>query len=63
MNTNKKTARIAGFLYFIYIASSIIGNEFGRFVSVDAPVTINNALSQIHSVGWGGTIRSPMLFV
>jgi hypothetical protein len=45
MNTNKKTARIAGFLYFIYIATSIIGNEFGRFVGVDAPVTINNIMA------------------
>jgi hypothetical protein len=45
MNTNKKTAKIAGFLYFIYIATSIIGNEFGRFVSVDAPATVNNIIA------------------
>jgi hypothetical protein len=45
MNTNKKTARIAGFLYFIYILTSIIGNEFGRFVSVDAPATVNNIMA------------------
>jgi len=37
MNTNKKTARIAGFLYFMYFVTSIIANMFGRFVFVDAP--------------------------
>jgi hypothetical protein len=37
MNTNKKTARMAGFLYFMYFVTSIIANWFGRFVFVDAP--------------------------
>jgi hypothetical protein len=45
MNTNKKAARIAGFLYFMYIVTSFIANMFGRFVSVDAPVTINQILT------------------
>ena len=45
MNSIKKTARIAGFLYFMYIVTSIIGNEFGRFVSVDAPATVNNIMA------------------
>ena len=30
MNTNKKTARIAGFLYLLYIVVSITANELGR---------------------------------
>ena len=42
MNTNKKTARIAGFLYFMYFVTSIIANMFGRFVFVDAPATVNH---------------------
>jgi hypothetical protein len=43
--TVKKTARMAGFLYFMYFVTSIIGNEFGRFVSVDAPVTVNHIMA------------------
>ena len=42
MNAIKKTARMAGFLYFMYIVTSIIANEFGRFVSVDAQATVNH---------------------
>jgi len=45
MNTVNKTARIAGFLYFMYIVTSFIANMFGRFVSVDAPVTVNHILA------------------
>src|SRR3972149_11077397 len=45
MNSINKTARIAGILYFMYIVTSIIGNEFGRFVFVDAPVTVNNIMA------------------
>jgi hypothetical protein len=41
----RKTARIAGFLYLMYFLTSIIGNEFGRFVGVDAPVTVNNIMA------------------
>ena len=46
MITNKKIARIAGFLYFMYVVTSFIANMFGRFVSVDAPVTLNNIMAQ-----------------
>ncbi len=45
MNSIKKTARMAGFLYFMYIVTSIIANEFGRFVSVDAPATVNHIMA------------------
>jgi hypothetical protein len=45
MNSIKKTARMAGFLYFMYIVTSIIANEFGRFVSVDAPATVNHIIA------------------
>jgi len=40
MNANKKTARMAGFHYFMYFLTSIIANMFGRFVFVDSPVTV-----------------------
>ena len=45
MNSINKTARIAGFLYFMYFATSIIANMFGRFVFVDAPVTVNHIMA------------------
>ena len=45
MNTNKKTARIAGFLYFMYFVTSIIANMFGRFVFVDASATVNHIMA------------------
>jgi hypothetical protein len=45
MNSINKTARIAGFLYFMYIVTSFIANWFGRFVYVDASVTINQVLT------------------
>ena len=41
MNSIKKTARIAGFLYFMYFVTSIIADLFGTFVFVDAPATVN----------------------
>jgi hypothetical protein len=48
MNTNKKTARIAGFLYFMYFVTSIIANLFGRFDLVDAPATVNNIMAHMN---------------
>ena len=45
MNTNKKAARIAGFLYFMYFVTSITASLFGRFVFVDAPVTVNHIMA------------------
>jgi hypothetical protein len=41
----RKTARIAGFLYIMYIATSVIADRFGQFVSVDAPATVNNIMA------------------
>ena len=45
MNSINKTARIAGFLYFMYIVTSFIANWFGHFVFVDAPVTVNHIMT------------------
>ena len=45
MNSIKKTARMAGFHYFMYFATSIIANMFGRFVFVNAPVTVNHIMA------------------
>ena len=41
----RKTARIAGFLYFMYFITSLIANFFGNFVSVDAPATLNTIIA------------------
>jgi Domain of unknown function (DUF4386) len=47
MNTNKKTARIAGFLYLLYIVVSIFANVLGRsklIVLGDAATTARNIM-------------------
>jgi len=36
---------MAGFHYFMYFVTSIIANMFGRFVFVDAPVTVNHIMA------------------
>jgi hypothetical protein len=45
MNSVNKIARTAGLLYLFYIVTSVIANLFGKFVFVDAPVTINHILT------------------
>jgi len=61
----RKTARIAGFLYLMYISTSIIGNEFGRFVSVDAPATVNNIMAHesLFRTGFVISLFSLVLFL
>ena len=65
MNSNKKTARIAGFLYFMYIVTSFIANMFGRFVSVDAPVTVNHIMAHESQfrIGFVISLFSVVLFL
>jgi hypothetical protein len=45
MNSVSKTARTAGVLYLVYIITSIVANLFGKFVFVEAPVTIDHILT------------------
>src|SRR4030042_4706243 len=65
MNSINKTARIAGFLYFMYIVTSIIGNEFGRFVSVDAPATVNHIMAHesLFRIGFVISLFSVVFFL
>ena len=42
MNSINKIARTAGLLYLLYVITSVIANLFGKFVFVDAPVTIDH---------------------
>ena len=61
----RKTARIAGFLYLMYFLTSIIGNEFGRFVGVDAPVTVNNIMAHesLFRIGFVISLFSVVFFL
>jgi hypothetical protein len=45
MNSNNKTARMAGFYYLLYVAASIIANLFGRFAFADAQATMNQIMA------------------
>ena len=45
MNSVTKIARAAGLLYLLYIITSVIANLFGKFVFVEAPVTIHHLLT------------------
>lgn len=69
MNTNKKTARIAGFLYLIYIVISITSDVIGRsklIVFGDAAATAQNIMAsewQFRSIGFMGDLISAVLFL
>jgi len=45
MNSINKTARTAGFLYFIYVVTAIIADLFGHFVFADASATVHNMIA------------------
>ena len=45
MNSVTKIARTAGVLYLLYVITSVIANLFGKFVFVEAPVTIDHILT------------------
>ena len=45
MNSISKIARTAGLLYLLYVVTSVVANLFGKFVFVEAPVTIDHILT------------------
>jgi hypothetical protein len=45
MNSINKIARIAGLLYLLYVSTSVVANLFGKFVFVEAPVTVNHIMT------------------
>jgi len=68
MNTNKKTARMAGFLYFIYIVVSIFADVIGRsklIVLGDAATTAKNIMASAWQfrIGFMGDLLSAVLFL
>jgi len=47
MNTNKKTARIAGFFYLMFIATSILADRFASIGFGDAAAIVNKIMAQV----------------
>ena len=45
MNSINKIARTAGLFYLFYVISSVVANLFGKFVFVEAPVTVDHILT------------------
>ena len=65
MNSITKIARTAGLLYLLYIITSIVANLFGKFVFVEAPVTINHILTHAMQfrIGFVINLFSSVLFL
>jgi len=67
MNTNKKTARIAGFLYFIYIITTMFANVSRTKLLVfgDAIATANNILAseRLFRIGFISDVLAGVLFL
>jgi hypothetical protein len=65
MKTNKKIARMAGLLYFMYILTSVIANMFGNFVFAEAPVTVNHIMAHesLFRIGFIISLFSYVLFL
>ncbi len=45
MYSTSKIARTTGLLYLLYMITSFIANLFGKFVFVEAPVTVNHIMT------------------
>jgi len=67
MNTNKKTARIAGFLYLIYIIATIFADASRTELIVfgDATATANNILASgwLFRIGFVSDVLAGVLFL
>jgi len=68
MNTNKKTARMAGLLYFIYIITTIFADVFGRsklIIFGDAATTAQNirASAWLFGLSFVGDLLSALFFL
>jgi hypothetical protein len=65
MNSVTKIARTAGVLYLLYVITSVIANLLGKFVFVEAPVTINHILTHSFQfrIGFVINLFSVVLFL
>lgn len=65
MYSTSKIARTAGLFYLLYVIASFIANLFGKFVFVEAPVTINHIISHTlqFRIGFVINLFSVVLFL
>jgi hypothetical protein len=65
MNSTSKIARTAGLLYLLYMITSFIANLFGKFVFVEAPVTVNHIMTHAFQfrIGFVINLFSVVFFV
>lgn len=65
MNSITKIARTAGVLYLLYVITSFIANLFGKFVFVEAAVTIDHILTHATQfrIGFVINLFSVVLFL
>jgi hypothetical protein len=65
MNSNSKIARTAGIFYLLYMVTSFIANLFGKFVFVEAPVTVNHIMTHAFQfrIGFVINLFSVVFFV
>ncbi len=65
MNSTSKIAKTAGLLYLLYMIASFIANLFGKFVFVEAPVTVNHIMTHAFQfrIGFVINLFSVVLFL
>src|SRR5512136_2106889 len=65
MNSISKIARAAGLFYLLYVISSVVANLFGKFVFVEAPVTVNHIMTHAFQfrIGFVINLFSVVFFV
>ena len=65
MYSTAKIARTAGLFYLLYVITSVVANLFGKFVFVEAPVTVNHILTQAFQfrIGFVINLFSVVLFL
>jgi hypothetical protein len=57
MYSTSKIARTVGLLYLLYVITSFIANLFGKFVFVEAPVTVNHIMTHVFQFRIGFVIN------
>jgi hypothetical protein len=65
MYSTPKIARTAGLLYLLYVITSVVANLFGKFVFVEAPVTVNHIMTHTlqFRIGFVINLFSVVLFL
>jgi hypothetical protein len=65
MISTSKIARTAGLLYLFYMITSVVANVFGKFVFVDAPVTVDRIVMHAlqFRIGFVMNLFSTVLFL